>query len=81
VPDLYLGEPITVKVEASGDFRPGDFIRVGGNSIGGGWTADIPVSIAEDSPGIAALWARARIGELMNVERIPGRSQVRLRQV
>jgi Ca-activated chloride channel family protein len=69
VPDLYLGEPITVKVEASGEFRPGDFVRVSGNSIGGGWTAELPVNIAEDSPGIAALWARARIGELMDVER------------
>ena len=69
VPDLYLGEPITVKVEASGEFRPGDFVRVSGNSIGGGWTADLPVNIATDSPGIAALWARARIGELMDVER------------
>jgi Ca-activated chloride channel family protein len=69
VPDLYLGEPITVKAEASGKFRPGDFVRVSGNSVGGGWTADLPVSIAEDSPGIAALWALARIGELMDVER------------
>ena len=23
VPDLYLGEPVTVKVEASGEFRTG----------------------------------------------------------
>jgi Ca-activated chloride channel family protein len=69
VPDLYLGEPITVKVEASGEFRPGDFVRVSGNSIGGGWTADLPLSIAVDSPGIAALWARARIGELMDLKR------------
>jgi Ca-activated chloride channel family protein len=69
VPDLYLGEPVTVKVELSGDLRQGDFVRVSGNSIGGGWTADLPVSFAEDSPGIAALWARARIAELMNVER------------
>ncbi len=69
VPDLYLGEPITVKVEASGGFRPGDFVRVSGNSVGGGWTADLPVNIASESPGIAALWARARIGELMDVER------------
>jgi len=69
VPDLYLGEPITVKIEASGEFRPGDFVRVSGNSIGGGWTADLPVNIATDSPGIAALWARARIGELMDIER------------
>ena len=69
VPDLYLGEPITVKVEASGGFRPGDFVRVSGNSVGGGWTADLPVNIASEGPGIAALWARARIGELMDVER------------
>jgi Ca-activated chloride channel family protein len=69
VPDLYLGEPITVKVVASGEFRPGDFVRISGNSVGGGWTADLPVNSASDSPGIAALWARARIGELMNIER------------
>jgi len=69
VPDLYLGEPITVKVEASGELRDGDFVRVSGTSIGGGWTAELPVKSAQDSPGIAALWARARIGELMNVER------------
>jgi len=69
MPDLYLGEPVTVKVEASGEFRPGDRVRVSGNSIGGGWTAELPVSAASDSPGVAALWARARIGELMDVER------------
>jgi len=69
VPDLYLGEPVTVKVEASGILRPGDFVRVSGNSVDGGWTADIPVSMAAESAGIAALWARARIGELMNLER------------
>lgn len=69
VPDLYLGEPVTVKVEASGNFRPSDFVRVSGNSVGGGWTADLPLSTASESPGIAALWARARIGELMNIER------------
>jgi Ca-activated chloride channel family protein len=69
VPDLYLGEPVTVKIEASGDFRPGDIVRVSGNSVSGGWTAELPVSMASESPGIAALWARARLGELMNVER------------
>ncbi len=69
VPDLYLGEPVTVTVAASGEFRPGDRVRVSGNSIGGGWTAELPVSAASDSPGVAALWARARIGELLDVER------------
>ncbi|MEK6216264.1 MAG: VWA domain-containing protein, partial [Boseongicola sp.] len=28
VPDLYLGEPVTVKVKASGTFRPGDSVRI-----------------------------------------------------
>ena len=69
VPDLYAGEPVTVKVAASGEFRPGDHVYVRGNSASGAWTADLPVNGASDSPGIAALWARARIGELLNVER------------
>ena len=69
VPDLYAGEPVTVKVAASGPFRPDDRVYVRGNSAGGGWTADLPVHAASDSSGIAALWARARIGELLNVER------------
>jgi Ca-activated chloride channel family protein len=30
VPDLYLGEPITVKARASGTFRPGDRVRIAG---------------------------------------------------
>ena len=69
VPDLYLGEPVTVKVEASGEFRPESRIRISGNSVAGGWTADLPVSAALSSAGVAALWARARIDELQNIER------------
>ena len=69
VPDLYLGQPVTVKVAASGQFQPGDRVRIAGNSIGGAWVADLPVSVARNSPGVAALWARARIAELSNVER------------
>ena len=69
VPDLYLGEPVSVKVAASGPFRDNDIVRISGNSIGGGWSAEIPVDAATTSPGVAALWARARIEELMDVER------------
>ena len=69
IPDLYLGEPVVVKVAASGDFRPDDFIRVSGNSLAGGWSADLPVRAATDSAGVAALWARARIAALMDSER------------
>ncbi len=69
VPDLYLGEPVVVKVAATGNFRGSDFVRISGNSIGGGWSTKVPVAGASDSPGVAALWARAHIGELMDTER------------
>lgn len=69
VPDLYVGEPVTVTVAASGEFRPGDRIRINGNSVGGGWSAELPVSAASESSGVGALWARARIGELVDLER------------
>jgi Ca-activated chloride channel family protein len=69
VPDLYFGEPVTVKVRASGDYRDGDTVRVSGNSVSGGWARTLPVQSAEASGGVAALWARARIGELLDAER------------
>ena len=69
VPDLYLGEPVTVKVKASGTFRPGDSVRIVGDSVSGAWTRDLALNISEDSPGVAALWARARIGNLLDLER------------
>ena len=50
-------------------FGPDDRIRISGNSVAGGWTADLPVSAALSSAGVAALWARARIDELQNIER------------
>ncbi len=69
VPDLYFGEPVTVKVRASGDYRDGDTVRVSGNSVMGGWARTLPVRSAQASSGVAALWARARIGELLDEER------------
>ncbi len=69
IPDLYLGEPVSVRVKASGEFRPGAAVRISGDSIGGAWTTQIPIHSVLASEGIAALWARARIGELMDVER------------
>ena len=72
VPDLYLGEPVTVKARASGAFRPGDAVRISGNSVTGGWTTELPLDKPAKSEGVAALWARARIGELMDLERRNG---------
>ena len=64
VPDLYRGEPVTIKARASSDFRPGDKVTVSGNSVIGGWSRDLPLVTKIESPGVGALWARARIADL-----------------
>jgi Ca-activated chloride channel family protein len=66
VPDLYLGEPISIRVKASGAFRPGDSIRITGDSMAGSWVRDLQLNIDTQSPGVAALWARARIADLLD---------------
>ena len=72
VPDLYLGEPVTVRAQASGAFRQGEVVQIRGNSITGAWSTGLPLDATAPSEGVAALWARARIGELMNEERRGG---------
>ena len=69
VPDLYLGEPVAVRVKAPSGFRPGDTLRIAGDSVAGAWSADISLAIDTQSPGVAALWARARIADLFDQQR------------
>ncbi len=69
VPDLYLGEPVSVRIKASGVYRPGDTIRITGDSVAGAWSTDLPLDVDAQSPGVAALWARARIADLLDKER------------
>jgi Ca-activated chloride channel family protein len=69
VPDLYLGEPVTVRVKASGSFRPGDSMRIVGDSVAGAWSSSLDLNIDAESSGVAALWARARIADLLDKER------------
>lgn len=74
VPDLYLGEPVVVKARASGKAQPGDVVRIAGNSVGGSWSEELTLVGREQSAGVGALWARARIGELLDQMR-RGRSE------
>ncbi|MDH3616819.1 MAG: marine proteobacterial sortase target protein, partial [Gammaproteobacteria bacterium] len=69
VPDLYLGEPVTVKARASGEYRDGDTVRISGNSVTGAWARTLALRSSRESEGIGALWGRARIAELMDEER------------
>jgi Ca-activated chloride channel family protein len=66
VPDLYLGEPIVVKARASGEVRSGDVVRIVGNSVGGAWSSELALAGRQPSAGVAALWARARIADLLD---------------
>jgi Ca-activated chloride channel family protein len=72
VPDLYLGEPVTVRARVTGGFRRGDVVRIRGNSVTGAWSTELPLAAPAPSAGVAALWARARIGELTDEERRGG---------
>jgi len=74
VPDLYLGEPVSVKAALSGTPLPGATVTVTGNSVAGAWQASLPLHGERRSPGVGALWARARIGALADQERRLGNS-------
>ena len=69
VPDLYLGEPVTVKARVDGEILPGSAVRVVGNSIGGAWSAELQLDSNTQSGGVGAVWARARIAELLDQAR------------
>jgi Ca-activated chloride channel family protein len=69
VPDLYLGEPITIKARASGAVRSGDVVRIVGNSVAGAWSSELALAGNTQNAGIGALWARARIAELLDQAR------------
>jgi Ca-activated chloride channel family protein len=69
VPDLYLGEPVTVRAKATYPFEEHDTVRISGDSIGGAWSSDLALGDDEQSSGVGALWARARIAALLDMAR------------
>ncbi len=69
VPDLYAGEPVIVKARLKNRPRSGDFVKISGDSAGGSWGGELSLTDIGDSPGVAALWARARIEKLLDDER------------
>ena len=75
VPDLYVGEPVTVRARASAVFQPGSSVRVSGNSVAGAWTREFLLDSGNEHPGIAALWARAKIATLHDEERRGGNAE------
>jgi Ca-activated chloride channel family protein len=72
VPDLYSGEPVVIKARLNKKPRAGDEVVISGEAVMGEWQAAISLNTENDSAGIAALWARARIAELENRRRRGG---------
>ncbi len=68
VPDLYSDEPVTVRVKITGRLRPTDVVGIRGDTINGAWSRELALGQDRQSPGVAALWARARIGALTDEE-------------
>ena len=69
VPDLYLGEPVTVRARASAPFQPAAKVRISGDSVAGAWTRDLSLMNEAGHAGVGALWARAKIAALHDQER------------
>ena len=64
IPDLYLGEPVTVKARITGTLRAADEVGISGDSAGGAWQEKLRLRAQKPAPGVGALWARARIASL-----------------
>ena len=69
VADLYAGEPVVVKARLSDAPQVGDVVIVNGDSAMGGWSRTLTLNDNTASKGVAALWARAKIEDLLDGER------------
>jgi Ca-activated chloride channel family protein len=67
VPDLYSGEPVLVRARLDGEAHGEVVVR--GNSTLGNWEAELPIGAGEPKSGIAALWARSQIENLLDRQR------------
>ncbi len=68
VPDLYAGEPVVVTAQFPAGTLAGQR-RDPGKRAGTGWQALLPVNAGAPEPGVAVLWARAKIDALMDAGR------------
>jgi Ca-activated chloride channel family protein len=63
VPDLYLGEPVLVAASAKAPLGTVVVTGMRGNQP---WSVALTPPAERDSAGVGALWARAKIGSLMD---------------
>ena len=78
VPDLYLGEPVAVAATLEGARGP---IVVSGLRGNEPWSVALTPSPGPAANGVGALWARAKIAELMDAMRLGADAEGTRRQV
>jgi len=66
LPDLYAGEPVTFAVRLQGvDLSELDGqLLVTGNAAGGAWQQRLPLAELQSAPGVASVWARAKLEQV-----------------
>lgn len=67
VPDVYYGEPVLVSARLEGHAR--GLLSLTGRGNSGYWLRQVPLSMATAHAGVAALWARKRIDDLLDQRR------------
>ncbi len=72
IPDLYAGEPVLVAARLDRWPSPGALITVSGSRGDGYWSRQLVPDDAGRYPGVAKLWARARIEALEDAARSVG---------
>lgn len=64
IPDLYRGEPVvfTARLADIGIADLAGTVEIAATTAGGGgWTAHLPLADLRPAPGVAAVWARAKL--------------------
>ncbi|HZF24822.1 MAG TPA: marine proteobacterial sortase target protein [Steroidobacteraceae bacterium] len=67
VPDVYYGEPVVLTARLNS--APRGFVTMSGRSASGFWMRQIPLASARANAGVASLWARNRIEDLLDQKR------------
>lgn len=65
IPDLYAGEPLVVSIKVPKGATH-DSLRVSGHLAGTVWQQQLAVANIPERPGVATLWARKKIRNLMD---------------
>jgi Ca-activated chloride channel family protein len=67
IPDVYFGEPVLVSARLDGPVK--GLLSLTGRGASGFWLQQVHFSIATPQAGVAALWARTRIDDLLDQRR------------